>query len=36
MCLNDANQTTASSELLKTFRKSETVDCLLKCEKTQC
>ena len=36
LCLNDANQPTASSELYKTFRKSETADCLLKWEKTQC
>ena len=28
--LNDANQQTASSELEKTFRKSQTEDCLLK------
>ena len=33
MCLNDANQPTASSELFKTFRKSGTADCLLKWEK---
>ena len=30
LCINDANQSTASSELFKFFRKSETADCLLK------
>ena len=30
LCLNDANQLSASSELYKTFRISETADCLLK------
>ena len=33
MCLIDANQPTACSEIFKTFRKSETADCLLKWEK---
>ena len=32
LCLIDANQLTASSELKITYRKSETVDCLLKWE----
>ena len=32
MSFNDANQSTASSENFKTFRKSETAGCLLKWE----
>ena len=32
LCLSDANQQTASSELKKAYRKSETVDYLWKWE----
>ena len=33
MCLNDANQPTANSELFKAFRKTENANCLLKLDK---